>query len=36
MSDLLQSYITTYDVEYTVQLNEFTEVIIRTQYTNHR
>ena len=34
MSDLLQSYIATYDVEYTVQLNEFTEVIIRTQYTN--
>ena len=30
----LQSYITTYDIEYTVQLNDFTEVIIRTQYTN--
>ena len=30
----LKSYITTYDIEYTVQLNDFTEVIIRTQYTN--
>ena len=30
----LQSYITTYNIEYTVQLNDFTEVVIRTQYTN--
>ena len=30
----LKSYITTYDIEYTVQLNDFTEVVIRTQYTN--
>ena len=30
----LQSYITTYDVEYTVQLNDITEVIIKTKYTN--
>ena len=30
----LQSYITTYDVEYTVQLNDFTEVVIKTKYTN--
>ena len=33
MNDL-QSYITTYDVEYTVQLNDITEVIIKTKYTN--
>tara|TARA_B100001057_G_scaffold131485_1_gene130737 strand:- start:346 stop:831 length:486 start_codon:yes stop_codon:yes gene_type:complete len=30
----LKSYITTYDIEYIVQLNDFTEVVIRTQYTN--
>ena len=30
----LQSYITTYDVQFTVQLNEFTEVVIKTKYTN--
>ena len=30
----LKSYITTYDIEYNVQLNDFTEVVIRTQYTN--
>ena len=30
----LKSYITTYDVEYTVQLNDFTEVVIKTKYTN--
>ncbi len=30
----LQSYITTYNVEYTVQLNDITEVIIKTKYTN--
>ena len=30
----LKSYITTYDIEYTVQLNDFTEVVIKTNYTN--
>ena len=30
----LKSYITTYDIEYTVQLNDFTEVVIKTKYTN--
>jgi len=30
----LQSYITTYNIEYTVQLNDFTEVVIKTKYTN--
>ena len=30
----LQSYITTYDVQFTVKLNEFTEVVIKTKYTN--
>ena len=30
----LQSYITTYNIEYTVQLNDFTEVVIKTNYTN--
>ena len=27
-------YITTYDIEYNVQLNDFTEVVIKTKYTN--
>ena len=30
----LKSYITTYDIEYNVQLNDFTEVVIKTKYTN--
>ena len=30
----LKSYITTYDIEYTVQLNDFTEDVIKTKYTN--
>ena len=30
----LKSYITTYDIEYNVQLNDFTEVVIKTNYTN--
>ena len=29
----LKSYITTYDIEYNVQLNDFTEVVIK-KYTN--
>jgi hypothetical protein len=35
MSDTeLKSYITTYSVEYKVELNDFTSVIIHTKYTN--
>ena len=30
----LKSYITTYEIEYNVQLNDFTEVVIKTKYTN--
>ena len=35
MSDeKLKSYVVNYDVEFVVELNDFTEVIIRIQYTN--